>query len=86
MQHFLFVPTESGQTEMAALTATRTVDAVEEAGRCEFGGRTGYLFDGDTFVQEIRTAAGVTMGGPLGDAIRDRDQVEPSPFAVLRPG
>jgi hypothetical protein len=86
MQHFLFVPTESGKTEMAALTATRTVDAVEEAGQCEFGGRTGYLFDGDVFVQEVRTAAGVTLDDPLGDAIRDRDQIDPDPFAALRPG
>lgn len=86
MQHFLFVPTESGQTEMAALNATRTADAVEEAGRCAFGGRTGYLFDGDTFVQEVRTAAGITLDDPLGDAIRCRDQIEPGPFAALRPG
>lgn len=65
MQYFLFVPTESNQPEMVALTATDADAAVGEAELQEFGGRIGYLFDGDRFVQEISTAAGLITAPPL---------------------
>lgn len=65
MIYFLFVPTESGQTEMAALEANALEAAIAEAGRLQFGGRVGYLFDGDQFVQEIETASAILDEGPL---------------------
>lgn len=65
MHYFLFVPTESSQPEMVALTATDADAAVAEAELHEFGGRIGYLFDGDQFVQEVSTAAGLINALPL---------------------
>ena len=65
MIYFLFVPTESGQTEMAALEADALEAAIAEAGRLQFGGRVGYLFNGDQFAQEIETASAILNQGPL---------------------
>lgn len=56
MIFFLFIPTESGQPEMSALEATTLQGAIEEAESLPFAGRTGYLFDGDIFVQAVSTA------------------------------
>ena len=82
MHYFLFVPTESGQPEMAALTATEANAAVGEAGRQEFGGRMGYLFDGDMFVQEVTTEAGLITAEPLSAPERSSTAT----FAPPRPG
>jgi hypothetical protein len=62
MIYFLYVPTESGHPEMSALTDIVEDDeaAVAEAGRMQYGGRAGYLFDGDRFVAEVVTAAAIT--------------------------
>ena len=65
MQHFLFVPTRSSQPEMVALTATDADAAVAEAKLHGFGGRIGYLSDGDQLVQEVSTAAGLINALPL---------------------
>lgn len=65
MQYFLFVPTESGQPEMAALTALDAEAAVAEAELREFGGRIGYLFEGDLFLREVKTVARLTTAEPL---------------------
>lgn len=56
MIYFLYVPVESGKPEMAALEARHLEDAVREAEALPYAGRVGYLFDGDIFMQEVRTA------------------------------
>jgi hypothetical protein len=58
MIYFLFVPTEGGRAEMSALTEVVGDDAAARsaAGRLAYGGRAGYLFDGDRFIGEVVTA------------------------------
>lgn len=85
MQHFLFVPIESGRTEMKALTATTVADAVIEARQQPFGGRTGYLFAGDSFIREVPTAARVMTEAPLRDALYS-DQIIPPAWSPPGPG
>lgn len=62
MIFFLFVPTESGAPEVSVLDAENLTDAVVEAESLPYAGRTGYLFDGDLFLREVRT----------GDGLKDR--------------
>lgn len=64
MIFFLFVPTEGGSSEMAALEATSVESAVIEAQELEFAGRTGFLFDGDLFIREVQTANDLEAPGP----------------------
>jgi hypothetical protein len=85
VQHFLFVPIESGRTEMKALTAATAADAVIEARQQPFGGRTGYLFAGDSFIRQVQTAAGVITDAPLADAIHSGRSVPPA-WSPPRPG
>lgn len=65
MLFFFFVPTEGGQTEMAALKALDPAAAVAEAKRLEFGGRVGHLFNGDLYVQDVQTASAIRKAAPL---------------------
>ncbi len=85
MIFFLFVPTESGQSEMVALEATRLEDAITEARETPFAGRTGFLFDGDRFVREIMTAdtIGVT---PALSTLRAPKRPTPPVELAPRPG
>lgn len=85
MIYFLFVPTESGRPEMAALDAVRLEDAISEAEALPFAGRTGYLFDGDRFVQEVTTADSLQDAPPLATVPRRRPPVRPVELAP-RPG
>ncbi len=85
MIFFLYVPTESGRPEMAVLTATDEAAAIGEAESLQYGGRAGYLFDGDRFVQEVTTRAGILtdhslLAGPPGGVGRRRAGIP------LRPG
>ncbi|MFC7376936.1 hypothetical protein [Brevundimonas sp. GCM10030266] len=80
MIFFLFVPVESAAPEMAALTATGLDEAIKEAEALPFAGRTGYLFEGDRFVQEIRTADTLREVPAFADPYRS------PPAAALRPG
>ena len=85
MIFFLFVPTESGQPEMAALDAVRLEDAVAEAEALPYAGRIGYLFDGDQFVREITTANALKDAAPLAVVPRRRPPLRPVELAP-RPG
>lgn len=66
MIYFLYVPMEGGAPGMSALDTVGDDDSARaEAGHLQYGGRTGYLFDGDRFVGEIATASGVLQDAPM---------------------
>lgn len=85
MIFFLYVPTESGHPEMAALAATDEAGAVREAQGLQYGGRAGYLFDGDRFVREVTTRAGILEEAPL-LAVPPGGVRRPRAGLPLRPG
>lgn len=86
MIYFLYVPVESGKPEMAALQSTSVDDAVREAEALPYAGRVGYLFDGDLFVQEVRTAD-LMKDAPLpGSQVRRRRVSAPPVSLAPRPG
>jgi hypothetical protein len=70
---------------MKALTAATVADAVVEARQQQFGGRTGYLFAGDSFIREVPMAAGMITDAPPADAIHG-DQIVPPAWSPPRPG
>lgn len=86
MIYFLYVPVESGKPEMAALEAGHLEDAVREAEALPYAGRVGYLFDGDIFMQEVRTAD-LMQQTPLPAARFQYGEVPAQPVqTVPRPG